>query len=59
MSMEKETFISGYCRGIDDSRMVLVVTADGELLEIDCNYGACPHCSSCDIAKKVQELLKA
>ena len=32
--MEKETFLSGYCRGIDQSRMVAVVTEDGELVEV-------------------------
>ena len=33
--MEKETFLSGYCRTIDNSRMVEVITEDGKLLEVD------------------------
>ena len=54
--MEVESILSGYCRGIDGSRMVVVITADGELLEVDCDYGCCPHTPNCEIAKKVKEL---
>lgn len=56
--MEKETFLSGYCRGIDQSRMVAVVTEDGELLEADCCFGSCVHEPNCLIAKAIRELLK-
>ena len=55
--MEKESFLSGYCRGIDDSRMVVVVTENGELLEVDCDYGTCPHAPNCTIAKQINELI--
>ena len=41
--MEKEIFISGYCRAIDQSRMVELVTEDGELVEVDCCFGSCVH----------------
>ena len=54
--MEKESFLSGYCRGIDDSRMVVVVTQDGQLLEADCDYGTCPHTPNCIIAQQIREL---
>ena len=54
--MEKETFISGYCRAIDQSRMVAVVTEDGELVEADCCFGSCPHEPSCLVAKQIREL---
>ena len=54
--MEKETFISGYCRGIDRSRMVAVVTEDGELVEVDCGYGGCAHEPNCLIARQIREL---
>ena len=55
--MEKESFISGYCRGIDNSRMVMVVTADCEILEVDCDYGCCPHTPNCPIAEKINALI--
>ena len=34
--MEQEKFISGYCRQLDASRMVEVVSEDGEISEVDC-----------------------
>ena len=34
--MEKELFLSGYCRQIDCSRMVAAVLEDGTLTEVDC-----------------------
>jgi len=56
--MEKESFLSGYCRGIDQSRMVTVVTEDGQLLEADCCFGTCVHEPNCTIAKAIRELLE-
>ena len=55
--MEKEIFISGYCRAIDQSRMVELVTEDGELVEVDCCFGSCPHEPNCQIAKQIKELI--
>lgn len=55
--MEKEVFLSGYCRCIDASRMICAVLEDGNLLEADCNMGSCPYESECTLAKNVQELL--
>ena len=55
--MEKETFISGYCRVLDQSRMVAVVTDNGELVEVDCCFGSCPHEPNCQIAKQIKELI--
>ena len=57
--MEKETFISGYCRAIDQSRMVAVVTEDGQLVEVDCCFGNCKHEPNCQIAKQIKENLTA
>ena len=57
--MEKEVFLSGYCRSIDQSRMVAVVTDDGQLTEVDCCYENCVHAPNCTIAKKIDELLHA
>lgn len=56
--MEKETYLSGYCRTTDQSRMVEVITEDGELLEIDCCYEHCIHTPNCTIAQAVAQLLK-
>ena len=56
--MEKETFLSGYCRTTDQSRMVEVITENGELLEIDCCYENCIHAPNCTIAQAVNDLLK-
>ena len=55
--MEKETFISGYCRQLDNSRMVEVITEDGELTEVDCSYESCPYVPNCTIAQRIRELL--
>ena len=56
--MEKEVFLSGYCRTIDQSRMVAVVTEDGKLLEVDCCYENCIYTPNCIIAQKIKELLE-
>ena len=55
--MEKESFISGYCRRLDGSRMVEVITQDGSLCEADCDFGTCPHEPNCTIAQGIRELL--
>ena len=54
--MEKEVFLSGYCRTLDASRMVEVIVEDGAVVEVDCCYENCPHTSNCLIAKSIQEL---
>lgn len=56
--MEKEVFFSGYCRTIDDSRMVAVVADGGQLLEVDCCYENCIYTPNCIIAQKIKELLE-
>ena len=56
--MEKETYLSGYCRTTDQSRMVEVITENGQLLEIDCCYENCIHAPNCTIAQAVNDLLK-
>ena len=56
--MEQEVFISGYCRTQDCSRMVCVVTEDGNLTEVDCSYECCPFTTECTVAKNIQEMLK-
>jgi hypothetical protein len=56
--MEKETYLSGYCRTTDQSRMVEVITENGQLLEIDCCYENCIHAPNCTIAQAVNDLIK-
>ncbi len=46
-----EEFITGYCRCLDQSRMVLV--EDGEP---DCEFVNCPHAMNCKIAEKIRQL---
>ena len=57
--MEKEVFISGYCRTIDQSRMVAVVTEDGQLVEVDCCFENCIHAPNCSIAQQIEEVVKS
>lgn len=55
--MEREAFFSGYCRNIDQSRMVSVEAEDQELLEVGCDYGTCPYEPNCPIAEKIKDFL--
>ena len=57
--MEKEAFLSGYCRTIDQSRMVAVVVEDGELAEVDCCYESCIHAPNCTIAENIRQMLES
>ena len=57
--MEKEVFLSGYCRTTDASRMVEVIVEAGKIVEIDCCYENCPHTPNCLIAKSIKELTDA
>lgn len=56
--MEQETFFSGYCRAMDQSRMVSIITVDGIFLEADCNYEKCAYAPGCPIAEKIRETTK-
>ena len=56
--MEQEVFLSGYCRCMDQSRMVAVVIEDGTLTDVDCGYPNCPYAPGCPIAEKLNELIK-
>ena len=48
-----EEFITGYCRALDKSRIVLV--EDGEA---DCAYENCPYQANCEIGKRITEILE-
>lgn len=54
--METEAFISGYCRQLDQSRMVTVVVEDGKLSEVDCCYGNCIYQPNCTVAEEIARL---
>lgn len=54
--MEKEYFFSGYCRTIDESRMVAAVTEGGKLTEVDCCYSSCIHAPNCTIAMEICQI---
>lgn len=54
--MEREEFLSGYCRGLDQSRIVEAIVDNGVLLEVDCGFGSCVHEGNCPIAEKLREL---
>lgn len=56
--MEREVFLRGYCRVLDQSRMVEAVVEAGALLEADCNFGSCIYEGSCPIAEKLRELIE-
>ncbi len=56
--MEREAFFSGYCRSIDQSRMVTVVAEQGQLTEVDCCFDTCVHAPACIIAGNIREFLK-
>ena len=53
--MDKELFVSGYCRVLDQSRMVEVEVTDGEV-RADCAYPDCTHMCNCQIAQKIREI---
>ena len=50
-----EKVISGYCKALDQSRMV-VAEKDGESWEADCAWPNCPHAPSCPIAAALEQL---
>ena len=56
--MEKEYFLTGYCRTTDQSRTVAVEVEDGTLSEVDCCYENCIHTPNCTIAKEIAALLE-
>ena len=56
--MEEEKFFSGYCRQIDQSRMVAVLKENGELTDVDCNYECCIYCDECTVGKAITQWLR-
>jgi hypothetical protein len=56
--MEQEYFISGYCRRMDQSRMVTLVTENAAPVQIDCDFGNCPYEQNCPVAREIRDQLK-
>ena len=52
--MEKEIFVSGYCRGMDCARTVAAVV-DETLQEVDCDFPNCPYATGCTIGNALSE----
>lgn len=55
--MERETFISGYCRQADGSRTVCVEAEGSSLTQTDCLYDDCPYNAGCPICEKIKNFL--
>ncbi len=53
--MEDEIILSGYCRCLDDSRMV-ILEQDGRDWTADCQFGSCPYEGACNIAEEIQKI---
>lgn len=56
--MEREAFFSGYCRQMDDNRMVCVEADGNHLMEADCLYETCPYGSECAVHEKIEKFLQ-
>lgn len=54
--MEEERFFSGYCRQLDNHRMVEAILKEGKLQEVDCAFGNCAFQAGCPIGKQLQVL---
>ena len=56
--MEEELFFTGYCRQLDQSRMVTIEVENGRLTECDCCYGGCVYEPNCTVAQQISEACK-
>lgn len=54
----EESIFTGYCRCLDQSRMVTVETAPGQSPEIDCAYFTCIHRAQCPVASQISGFLE-
>ena len=54
--MEEEKILTGYCRQLDQSRMVTIEVEDGCLTECDCCYGSCVYQPNCTVAQQIAAL---
>ena len=54
--MEEEKILTGYCRQLDQSRMVTIEMEGGTLTECDCCYGSCVYQPNCTVAQQIAGL---
>lgn len=55
--MEEELIFSGYCRQLDQSRMVTVELEGQQLADCDCCYGSCVYEPNCTIAQRITQAI--
>ena len=53
--MEEEFIFTGYCRQLDQSRMVTIEVEGSALTECDCCFGNCIYEPNCTVAKQISE----
>ncbi len=53
--MEEEKIICGYCRQLDQSRMVTIEFESGQLTDCDCCYGSCIYEPNCTVAQQIAQ----
>lgn len=53
-----EKIISGYCRQLDQARIVMVEMEHGELVDVDCSFETCPNAAACPIGQQISEALQ-
>ena len=53
----EERYLTGYCRCLDNSRIVEIVVEEGKIEECDCLYGSCKFQMQCTIAQGIEEIL--
>lgn len=54
-----EKIFTGYCRCLDQIRIVTVETEDGFEPTVDCGYGSCAFQSGCQLARNITDFLKS
>lgn len=54
--MLEEKMLSGYCRQTDQARMVWVEYEDGQVTDVDCQFGSCPFSAECAIGQQIRKL---
>ena len=55
--MEEEIIVTGYCRALDQSRMVTAECYEGNW-EADCAWPDCPYAPQCQVARKLSDFIK-
>ena len=57
--MECEACFGGYCRQLDQTRMVFLEyeQGSGELLSVDCAYPDCEFAAACPVAEQIRAAL--